>query len=239
MDHLMETVGFLLIEYVISIALLLMSPNQPFPGPSRRFGYILLLIAALLTIGETAPRPVSVNVHIVLILSLGSFGLLKGIRNMLVTREEVIVAPFSGFLFIFGVLSIMILQWSDLSQIEQIVAFLTMTVLMLCQIWLTFRGLIIGKLNLAWSKAGLLALQRGQISSDSGAISCFEKAWDLEEEHLNPMAWLALERIHSFLGNSEEAKHWAKSLQEVGGEGSVAKEWIDAIETALADLSRN
>jgi len=28
-------------------------------------------------------------------------------------------------------------------------------------------------------------------------------------------------------------------LQEVGGEGSVAKEWIDAIEAALGDLSRN
>ena len=50
------------------------------------------------------------------------------------------------------------------------------------------------------------------------------------------MAWLALERIHTFIGNDTEASHWSKRLAESGGEEAVAKEWIDAIETALGRL---
>ena len=90
---------------------------------------------------------------------------------------------------------------------------------------------------MAWSKAGLVALERGQVSGPHGAIECFEKSWDLEEEHLNPMAWLALQRIHVFIGNSSESEHWSKRLAESGGEEAVAKEWIDAIENALSKLS--
>jgi len=58
----------------------------------------------------------------------------------------------------------------------------------------------------------------------------------LEEEHLNPMAWVALERIEQFLGNATESNHWSKRLAESGGEGAVAKEWIEAIESAISRL---
>ena len=75
------------------------------------------------------------------------------------------------------------------------------------------------------------------MSGPHGAIECFEKSWDLEEEHLNPMAWLALQRIHLFLHNSEESEHWSKRPAESGGEDAVAVEWIEAIESALAKLS--
>ena len=51
------------------------------------------------------------------------------------------------------------------------------------------------------------------------------------------MAWLALNRIHSFLGNEEESEHWGKRLAESGGEDAVAIEWIEAIESALGNLS--
>ena len=47
------------------------------------------------------------------------------------------------------------------------------------------------------------------------------------------MAWIALQRIHLFIGNKHEAEHWSKRLSESGGEDAVAKEWIDAIEVAL------
>ena len=95
---------------------------------------------------------------------------------------------------------------------------------------------MIGRLPLAWSKAGLVALQRGQISGPHGALECFEKSWDLEEEHLNPMAWLALHRINSFIGNKSQSEHWSKRLAESGGEEAVAEEWIEAIESSLANL---
>ena len=155
---------------------------------------------------------------------------------MLVTREEVIVAPFAGILFSVSATAIMADQWESLTVFEEYAAFATIVVIGGCQTWLVFRGLLIGRLPLAWSKAGLVALERGQVSGQHGALECFEKSWDLEEEHLNPMAWLALERIHTFIGNDAEASHWSKRLAESGGEEAVAKEWIEAIETALGRL---
>lgn len=152
---------------------------------------------------------------------------------MLVSREEVIVAPLAGILFSVSATAIMAEQWDSLTVFEEYAAFATIVVIGGCQTWLVFRGLLIGRLPLAWSKAGLVALERGQVSGSHGALECFEKAWDLEEEHLNPMAWIALQRIHSFIGNDIESEHWGKRLSESGGEDAVAKEWISAIESAL------
>ena len=232
----MENWWFLLLEFAIALTLILMSNRQPFPGPSKRYGSVLLIIALLLLIGETGPRPTSVQVHLYVLLAYGSIGLVRGVHNMLVTREEVIVAPFAGILFSVSATAIMADQWESLSSFEEYAAFATIVVIGGCQTWLVFRGLLIGRLPLAWSKAGLVALERGQVSGPHGALECFEKSWDLEEEHLNPMAWLALERIHTFLGNDAEASHWGKRLAESGGEEAVAKEWIEAIETALGRL---
>ena len=233
----MENWWFLLLEFSVALTLILMSSRQPFPGPSKRYGSVLLIIALLLLIGETGPRPTDVQVHLFLMLAYGSLGLVKGVHNMLVTREEVIVAPFAGVLFSVSATAIMADQWNTLTAFEEYAAFGTIVVIGGCQTWLVFRGLLIGRLPLAWSKAGLVALERGQVSGPHGAIECFEKSWDLEEEHLNPMAWLALQRIHVFIGNSSESEHWSKRLAESGGEEAVAKEWIDAIENALSKLS--
>ncbi len=232
----MENWWFLLLEFAIALTLILMSSRQPFPGPSKRYGSVLLIIAILLLIGETGPRPTSVEVHLYVLLAYGSIGLVRGVHNMLVTREEVIVAPFAGILFSVSATAIMADQWESLTSFEEYAAFATIVVIGGCQTWLVFRGLLIGRLPLAWSKAGLVALERGQVSGPHGALECFEKSWDLEEEHLNPMAWLALERIHTFIGNDAEASHWGKRLAESGGEEAVAKEWIEAIETALGRL---
>ena len=232
----MENWWFLLLEFAIALTLILMSSRQPFPGPSKRYGSVLLIIALLLLIGETGPRPTSVQVHLYVLLAYGSIGLVRGVHNMLVTREEVIVAPFAGILFSVSATAIMADQWESLTSFEEYAAFATIVVIGGCQTWLVFRGLLIGRLPLAWSKAGLVALERGQVSGPHGALECFEKSWDLEEEHINPMAWLALERIHTFLGNDAEASHWGKRLAESGGEEAVAKEWIEAIETALGRL---
>ena len=155
---------------------------------------------------------------------------------MLVTRDEVIVAPFAGILFSVSATAMMAEQWGSLTVFEEYAAFATIVVIGGCQTWLVFRGLLIGRLPLAWSKAGLVALERGQLSGPHGALECFEKSWDLEEEHLNPMAWLALHRIHTFLGNDSESEHWKKRLAESGGEDAVAIEWISAIESALNRL---
>jgi hypothetical protein len=229
----METWWFLILEFAVALTLITMSKRQPFPGPSQRYGMILLIISFLLLIGETAPRPTGIQVHLFILLFYGSIGLFRGVHNMLVSREEVIVAPMAGILFSVSATAMMAEQWAELSVFEEYAAFATIVIIGGCQTWLVFRGLLIGRLPLAWSKAGLVALERGQISGAHGALECFEKAWDLEEEHLNPMAWIALEKINSFIGNDQEAEHWSKRLSESGGEEAVAKEWVEAIDSAL------
>ena len=194
------------------------------------------MISFLLLVGETAPAPTAVQVHLFFLLIYGALGLVRGVHNMLNSRDEVIVAPFAGVLFSVAATAMMAEQWDSLSVFEEYAAFATIVVIGGCQTWLVFRGLLIGRLPLAWSKAGLVALERGQISGEHGALDCFEKAWDLEEEHLNPMAWVALERIERFLGHTTESNHWSKRLAESGGEGAVAREWIEAIESAISRL---
>tara|TARA_B100000886_G_scaffold205601_1_gene141982 strand:+ start:1525 stop:2178 length:654 start_codon:yes stop_codon:yes gene_type:complete len=214
-----------------------MSKRQPFPGPSRRYGLVLLTFAALFLLGESGPRPTEVQVHLLFLLIYGSLGLLRGVQNMLVSRDEVIVAPFAGVMFCVAATAMMANQWESLTVAEEYAAFATIVALGGGQTWLVFRGLLIGRLPMAWSKAGIVALEKGQISGDHGAIQCFERAWDLEEEHINPMAWSALHRIHDFVGNEQEAEHWAKRLAESGGQEAVAKEWIMAIDDALSRLN--
>ena len=111
----MENWWFLLLEFAIALTLILMSSRQPFPGPSKRYGSVLLIIALLLLIGETGPRPTSVEVHLYVLLAYGSLGLVRGVHNMLIAREEVIVAPFAGILFSVSATAIMAGQWDSLT----------------------------------------------------------------------------------------------------------------------------
>ena len=79
----------------------------------------------------------------------------------------------------------------------------------------------------------MVALHRGQLLGSHGAVECFEKAWDGDEEHLNPMAYSALYKINLFLDNQQQANHWRELFLEVGGEKSVASEWLVAIDECL------
>ena len=83
----------------------------------------------------------------------------------------------------------------------------------------------------------MVALSRGQLTGDHGAIECFEKAWDADEEHLNPMAYSALFMIHQSMGNEKESLHWQELFLESGGEEAVAQEWLDAIRSFLRPIS--
>ena len=71
---------------------------------------------------------------------------------------------------------------------ERWAGFLLLVLLGEGQTWMVFRGLLIGRLPLAWSQAGMVALQRRRSAAER---SCFENGWDADEEHLNPMACVA------------------------------------------------
>jgi len=227
----------LIIEFVISIILIFGSKSQPFPAPSKKFGIFLLMTSSLLLLGQSAPRPTSLEGHLTILSVIGAFGLVGGIHHMLRTRREVLIAPMSGFMFCVGVTGLITQTWEDLNQFEHWAGFLALVVLAGGQVWLVFRGLLIGRLPLAWSQAGMVALHRGQLHGSHGAIECFEKAWDADEEHLNPMAYSALARIHRFLENKEAIEHWENLFLESGGEESVASEWLEAIDNCLKQMA--
>ena len=155
---------------------------------------------------------------------------------MLRTRREVLVAPMSGFMFCVGVTGLITQTWDELNKFEHWAGFLALVVLAGGQTWLVFRGLLIGRLPLAWSQAGMVALHRGQLRGPHGAIECFEKAWDAEEEHLNPMAYSALSKIFQALEETDRATHWNELFLESGGSESVAIEWLSAIDDCLSSM---
>ena len=142
----------------------------------------------------------------------------------------------SGFMFCVGVAGLITRTWDDLTKFEHWAGFLALLVLGGGQTWLVFRGLLIGRLPLAWSQAGMVALNRGQLQGPHGAIECFEKAWDGDEEHLNPMAYSALYKINLFLQDDERAAHWNELFLESGGKKAVAVEWLEAVDECLAAL---
>lgn len=223
-------------EFLIGTALIYNSKNQPFPRPSARFGWLVVLLTTLVLIGQAAPKPMTIFAHFVMLSGIGGFGLVAGVYQLAQTQRDVLVAPYSGMMFCVGVVGLMVLTWDDLSKIEQWAGFLTIVVLGGGETWLIFRGLLIGKLPRAWSQAGMVALLQGRLTGRNGAIECFEKGWDADEEHLNPMAYVALHRIHLFLGNDDEAKVWKNYLDREGGEEAVAREYIHAIHDALSML---
>jgi len=226
----------LVFDAVIGVALVFGAKSQPFPTPAKRFGTLILIITGLLLLGQSAPNPTSLEAHLGILSVIGAFGLVAGIHHMLNTRREVLVAPMAGFLFCVGVAGLITKTWDDLTKLEHWAGFLALVVLAGGQTWLVFRGLLIGRLPLAWSQAGMVALHRGQLHGSHGAIECFEKAWDADEEHLNPMAYSALYKINLFLNDSEQAKHWKDLFLESGGNNSVAAEWLAAIDECLSAM---
>jgi hypothetical protein len=233
LDESTAKVLVLLVMFVLSAALLVGSRHQPFPEISGRFGWFLLTVSALLAVGEQAPRPVTLTTLLTLVLGLGSAGVLIGVHHMVRTRRDVYIAPMSGFLFCIGASGLMVSTWPALNTLEQWAGFGMLVLLGAGQTWMVFRGLLIGRLPLAWSQAGMVALQRGQLEGPHGALSCFERGWDADEEHLNPMAYVALERINRFMGNDDAAASWLEAFDDAGGPKAVAPEWIEAVETAL------
>ena len=82
----------------------------------------------------------------------------------------------------------------------------------------------------------MVALQRGQLARpEHGAIACFERGWDADEEHLNPMAYVALHRIHAFLGPRRQRGPYdgLNRLKTLAAKHAVAAAWIEAIEQGL------
>ena len=216
-----------------------LSWHQPFPEISRRYAYLVLMAGSVLIISEQAPRETSETVPMYFALGLGVLGTLKGSWDMTRTIRDVIVAPFAGSMLCAGSAALLVGWWDEGSTYEHISSFILVSALILMEIYLVFRGLIIGVPGLSWSKAGLRQIQRGLLDGPSGAISCFERSWDADEEWLGAMSHAALIRIYIHLEQEESANNSEKYLEEFGGWEVVDSAWIEAIDSALNSISES
>ena len=214
-----------------------LSRLQPFPEKGSRFGWAVLISGLLLWISSTSPQGSGQDLPASISVFLGGVFLIAGIRDMSRNKTDVIVAPLAGVLFCLGGISLLSSRWEFAGQSEQIGSFVLASTMVSVEMYLAFRGLVIGVPGIAWSKSGIRQIHRGLILGPNGAISHFEKSWDMEDQWINSMSYAALFLIHRSLGNSKEEEESLVELESLGGWGTVDDSWIEAIENGLQNSS--
>ena len=116
---------------------------------------------------------------------------------------------------------------------EQIGSFILASILVGLEIYLVFRGLIIGVQGISWSKSGLRQISRGLIHGKDGAIAHFEKSWDMDKQWINAMSHAALALIYEKENDEKSRSEHVIELEKIGGWNSVDESWIEAIRKHL------
>ncbi len=215
------------------------SRHQPFPEISGRFAWLLLMLSALLWLSSTAPRGMGEWIGPAMATAVGGLGVIYGVMQMSLTDRDVVVAPFSGILLCLGAIDLMVGRWDGMGQSEQIGSFIVASILVALEIYLVFRGLVVGIKGVSWSKSGLRQIRRGLIYGPRGAISHFERSWDMEDPWINAMSHAALAMIHRHSGDSGSEREHLAELERIGGWESVDSSWTEAIEEALRNVDSN
>ena len=210
-----------------------LSRLQPFPEKGNRFAMILFTGALILWISSTSPEEVGGDLPAAISVFLGGVFVVTGIRDMSIMKTDVIVAPLAGILFCIGGISLLSSRWEVATQMEQIGSFLLASTMVTVELYLSFRGLVIGVPGIAWSKSGLRQIHRGLILGPNGAIAHFERSWDVEDQWINSMSYAALVLIHRHLGNLEDEEQSLAELEDLGGWESVDSSWTQAVEEGL------
>ncbi len=210
------------------------SRKQPFPEISGFFAGVLLFIASILWMSTSAPRGEGNELAPAYISTfIGGCAVIYGVIKMSVTDDDVIVAPFGGILFCIGSITLLTERWTEASQTEQIGSFVLASVLVALEIYLIFRGLIIGVQGISWSKSGLRQISRGLIHGRNGAIAHFEKSWDMDEQWINAMSHAALALIYEKENNEKAREEHTMELEKIGGWGAVDESWLETIRKHL------
>ena len=210
-----------------------LSRLQPFPEKGIGFSMVLFSAALILWISSTSPQEGGEDLPGAISVFLGGVFVVSGIRNMSVMKNDVIVAPLAGILFCVGGISLLSSRWELATQMEQIGSFILASTMVTVELYLAFRGLVIGVPGIAWSKSGLRQIHRGLILGPNGAITHFERSWDVEEQWINSMSYAALVLIHRHLGNLDDEEKNLAELEKLGGWESVDSSWTQAVEDGL------
>ncbi|MEE2758894.1 MAG: hypothetical protein VYA86_02820 [Candidatus Thermoplasmatota archaeon] len=216
--------------------LLWMSRAQPFPEIGSRWAWAMLSLAAVLALSTNSPRLTSEETPIAIAGCMGALGIVIGVIHDRWNRD-VIVAPFAGMWFVAATIAILTDGWESYSSAEQWFGFFVATTVILLEIFLFWKGLVIGVQGRSWSQAALRQLDRGLIEGERGAISMFEKSWSVDESWLDAMSHAALIRIHEHRGDLVAANKHRDLLERLGGESGIEGAWIEKIDSSLADLA--
>jgi hypothetical protein len=226
--------GWILLLASTGGSLLYLSKDQPFPEISSLHGWLQLTLAGLMAIAMNSPRQFdNAAIGALFVTVLGGLQVMAGVRHMANTRRDVIVAPLAGIILCFGAVSMLVNEWLAYSGAEQVAAFALASLLVMVEIYLFFRGMIVGTTARMWSAAGLRQCERELFEGPRGAISCFERAWDMDEKYINAMSHSALVRIHRALDNQKAANFHHERLQRLGGETGVDDTWLKAVDKTL------
>ena len=209
---------------------------QPFPEFGNRFGWSSIAFGLVFLISRNAPRDTAILTPAVTAAIFGGLAVIYGVRHMVVTQQDVLVAPFGGVLLCVGTVSLMADSWDEMNSTDHLISFVTASVVVMLEIYLAFRGLVVGVQGITWSKSGLRQVRRGLLQGPRGAISHFERSWDMDDQWLNAMSHAALALIHKHLGDEAAEKEHIQELQAIGGWDAVDKNWIDTIEGELNKL---
>tara|TARA_B100001113_G_scaffold208138_1_gene170624 strand:- start:164 stop:769 length:606 start_codon:yes stop_codon:yes gene_type:complete len=194
---------------------------------------VLFSGALILWISSTSPEEAGDDLPAAISVFLGGVFVVSGIRDMSIMKTDVIVAPLAGILFCVGGISLLSSRWEVATQTEQIGSFFLASTMVTVELYLAFRGLVIGVPGIAWSKSGLRQIHRGLILGPNGAIAHFERSWDVEDQWINSMSFSALVLIHRHLGNLEDEEKSLAELEKLGGWESVDSSWTQAVEEGL------
>lgn len=185
-----------------------------------------------------SPRLTTEETPIVIAGGMGALGVIIGAihdrRN-----QDVVLAPFAGMWFVAATIAILTQGWAGYSTAEQWFGFFVATTVILLELFLFWKGLVIGVQGRSWSQAALRQLDRGLIDGERGAISMFEKSWSVDESWLDAMSHSALIRIHEFKGNTEAAEKHRHLLERLGGQEGIEDAWLEKIDACLSRLSRS
>ncbi|MCS5536274.1 MAG: hypothetical protein NZ802_10505 [Candidatus Poseidoniales archaeon] len=220
-----------------SVMLLWMSRAQPFPEIGGRWAWLMLALTGILAIAMNSPRAMNPYLPVIVAGGIGGLGVVVGAMHDR-RKQDVILAPFAGFWFMAATVSALADGWVSYNQTEQWGGFILATIVILLEVFLFWKGLIIGVQGISWSQAALRQLDRGLIEGERGAVSMFEKSWNVDESWLEAMSHAALVRIHNSQGNSRAASKHAELLERLGGEDSVEAEWLAKIDSCIKRLSK-
>ena len=226
--------SWILLFSVLGVTVFWYSRKQPFPEISGFFSVILFITDAILWMATSAPRGEGNELAPAYISTfIGGCAVIFGVIKMSVTDDDVIVAPFGGILFCIGSITLLTERWNEAEQVEQIGSFILASILVALEIYLVFRGLIIGVQGISWSKSGLRQISRGLIHGKDGAIAHFEKSWDMDKQWINAMSHAALALIYEKENDENSKSEHVMELEKIGGWDSVDKSWIEAIRKHL------